>query len=806
MTLLALLALAALALWLLYQGKGFLAWVLPIGLGLTFWSLRGGPLWAVSLCAVPFVAAAVLFGLPALRRSLVTRHVMRIMAPIFPKMSDTERTALEAGTVWWDAELFSGKPRWKKLLEFRRPGLSERERSFLANEVEEVCRMVDNEWVDAHGDLAPEVWQYVKEKGFMGIIIPEEYGGLGFSAEANSAIVTKVSSKSITLGVSVMVPNSLGPAELLLHYGTDEQKKHYLPRLADGREVPAFALTEPGAGSDASAMVSQGIVCRDQFEGEEVLGVRLNWNKRYITLAPVCTLLGLAFKLRDPDHLLSEEEERGITCALVPADMPGVETGRRHDPLGIKFLNGPTTGEDVFIPMSYVIGGKERVGQGWRMLMDCLSAGRSISLPGLAVGAAQITTRTVSSYGLVREQFGTPIGRFEGIEEPLARIAGRTWLMNSTRSLTAAAVAVGEKPSVISAIVKAYMTEAMRDVVNDGMDILGGAGIARGKRNVLGRMYQAIPIGITVEGANILTRTLIIYGQGAIRCHPFAFTEMEAARARDLVAFDRAFFGHMGFIASNAARSALLALSGARLATAPVAGPSAIYFQRLSRLCASFAIASDAAMALLGGALKRKERVTGRLADCVAWLYMGSACLQRFVEEGSRESEVPFLRWALDTACYEVQEALDAFLRNLSNRPAAFALRLLIFPLGRPFSPPSDRVASQVARAVLEDDELRERLTRDIHLPADEEVGLSALDRGREAMIAAHEPRKKLRDAVRAGKLPRDGERKVLDAAVTEGVLSMAERDSIQAALDAQERLIQVDSFDPEAYLARCGA
>lgn len=806
MTPLVLIALLALAAALLYSGRAFLSWALPVALALAWWWMRGGAPILFWLVAALFVACLAVFGVPSLRRRSVTQHVMRLMAPMFPPMSSTERVALEAGTVWWDAELFSGRPDWRKLLEFRRPGLTRREKSFLEHEVEEVCRMVDSEEVDRRGDLSAETWAYLKAKGFMGMIIPEAYGGLGFSAEANSAVVTKVSSRNVTLAVTVMVPNSLGPAELLLHYGTKEQKEHYLPRLASGEEVPAFALTEPHAGSDASAMTSTGVICKGTWEGEEVLGIRLNWNKRYITLAPVATLLGLAFKLHDPDRLIGDREDLGITCALIPTDLPGVETGRRHDPLGIKFLNGPTTGRDVFIPFEQVIGGQGMAGQGWRMLMDCLSAGRSISLPALACGSAQVATRALSAYTLIREQFGLPIAKFEGIEDPLGRIAGMTWAMNATRRMTAGAVASGQKPSVISAIVKAYLTEAMRGVVNDGMDVQGGAGISRGPRNVLARMYQAVPIGITVEGANILTRTLIVYGQGAIRCHPYAFKEMEAARAGDLEAFDKAFFGHVGFVVSNVARSKLLAWTGGALARSPVTGAAAPYYKKLSRAAAAFAVVSDTAMATLGGGLKRKERLTGRLADALAWMYIASACLKRFSEEGERRSDVPFLRWSCDLALHHVQEALVGFMQNMPNRPVAWLLRLATFPLGRPFSPPSDRETSRLAHAMLEDDDLRERLTPDVFVPENEEFGLGMLDLGRRRVLDAAAARHKLKEAVRAGALPRQPEPELVDEAVQQGVLSADEGALVRRALEAQDCLVQVDAFDDAAYEARCGA
>jgi len=807
MTLLVCLALLALAGTLLFCGRAFTAWVLPVSLGLGFWWTRVESLpflWWIA--ALLFAALVLLFGLPSLRRALVTRHVLRAMAPIFPTMSATERTALEAGTVWWDADLFSGRPRWKKLLKHSGPGLSEREQAFLDREVDEVCAMVDGEVVDQLGDLPAEVWSTLKAKGFMGLIIPQSYGGLGFSAEAISAIVTKVSSHNITLAISVMTPNSLGPAELLLHYGTEAQKERFLPRLARGEELPAFALTEPGAGSDATAMTSSGVVERGEWEGAEVLGVRLNWDKRYITLAPIATLLGMAFKLRDPDHLLGDEESLGITCALVPTHLPGVEQGRRHDPLGIKFLNGPTTGKDVFIPLDHLIGGPAMVGQGWRMIMDCLSAGRSISLPGLACGAAKSTCRALSAYVLIREQFGMPLARFEGVEEALGRIAGKTWLMDAARRMTAQAVASGEKPSVVSAIVKAYLTEGMRDVVNDAMDVQGGAAISRGPRNVLARLYQSIPIGITVEGANILTRTLIIYGQGVIRCHPYAFAEMEAARNDDLKAFDRAFWKHVGFISTNVARTMLLAWTGGRLARAPISGPAAPYFRRLSRLNAAFAVVSDTAMATMGAELKRRERLTGRLADCLAWMYLASASLKRYVDDGQQESDLPFLRWSCDLALHEIQAALHGFIRNMPNRIAAVGLQLMVFPLGKHFHPPTDRLASQVVHAMLGNDESRDRLTAGIYMPPPDSPGLGMLEHGRDLLMAARGPREKLHAAVKAGKLAPAGDLELAREARNRDILSEEEAATVCRALEAQADLIQVDAFDLEAYLARCGA
>ncbi|CCN05095.1 Putative acyl-CoA dehydrogenase, partial [Bordetella bronchiseptica Bbr77] len=518
--------------------------------------------------------AAALLGIGPLRRALLSRPILAAYRKVLPAMSDTEREALEAGTVWWEGELFGGRPDWRKLLDCPRPVLSAAEQRFLDHETEQACRLVDD-WQITHErfDLPPQVWAYIREQGFLGMIIPKEYGGLGFCAHAHSAIVTKLSTRSSALAVSVMVPNSLGPAELLLHYGTEAQKRHYLPRLARGEEIPAFALTSPWAGSDAAAIPDHGTVCKGQWQGQEVLGMRVTWDKRYITLAPVCTLLGLAFRLYDPDGLLGGRKDLGITCALVPHDHPGVDTGRRHFPLNAMFMNGPTRGTDVFMPLEFIIGGPAMAGQGWRMLMECLAAGRSISLPSSNAGMAQLTARAVGAYARVRSQFRMPVGRFEGVEEALARIGGHTYLMDAARVMTAGAVDLGEKPAVASAIVKYHVTERARQVVNDGMDVIGGKGICLGPSNFLGRAYQQLPIGITVEGANILTRSLIIFGQGAIRCHPYVLAEMRAAQdpdaARGLREFDRALWGHARHVAGNALRALGGALSGARLGRAP---------------------------------------------------------------------------------------------------------------------------------------------------------------------------------------------------------------------------------------------
>jgi acyl-CoA dehydrogenase len=785
-----------LAVSLLYQGRGLLSWVLPLGIGFLYcWITKSWGTGVAGFLAIYAICVAV-FGVPVIRRLVLTRNILPAMAAIFPKMSETERVALEAGTVWWDADLFGGRPDFQKLLDFKVTPVSPEERSFLENECEELCRMLDPWQINVDQGLPESAWDFVKSKGFMGLIIPAEYGGKGFSAQATSEVIAKVSSRSISAAVTVMVPNSLGPAELLLHYGTQEQRDHYLPRLADGREVPAFALTEPNAGSDAGAMTSHGIVCKGEWQGEEVLGMRLTWDKRYITLAPVATLLGLAFKLKDPEGLLGGEKELGITCALIPTDIPGVVHGRQHNPLNIPFYNGPTSGEDVFVPLDHIIGGTERAGHGWRMLMDCLSAGRGVSLPGMSGGGSQGITRGVAAYASIREQFGIQIGQFEGIQEPLSRIGGLTYIINAARTLTAGAVDAGEKPAVISAIVKAYLTEAMRVTVNDAMDITGGAGICMGPRNILAQAYQGMPISITVEGANILTRNMIIFGQGAIRCHPYAFEEMSAAWERDVTRFDRALFGHVGSIFSTFTRASVLGATCGRLATPPLPGPTSRHFQQLSRMSAAFNICAEISMATLGGSLKFRERLTARLADALSWMYLSSAALKRFVDEGQTERDRPFMEWSCIHAHYEVQRALIELLDNLPSRLSGRFLKLKLFPWWSRVSPPSDRLSAKIAKALLDDGEARRHLTTEIHIPGPEDLGLGRLEAALDRAVAARASRKKVKKAQRSGELPRGAELKVLDEAVSCGVLSEIEKGLIIEAAKSRNAAVQVDDFE----------
>jgi acyl-CoA dehydrogenase len=658
-----------------------------------------------------------LFNLRPLRKALISRPFLKTYLRMLPTMSDTEREALEAGSVWWDGELFTGKPDWNKLLATPAAKLTAEEQAFLDGPAEALCAMVDDfDVTHRRADLSPEAWEFIKRERFWAMIIPKQYGGLGFGRYAQSSILTKLSSRSITLGVTVMVPNSLGPGELLVHYGTEEQKNHYLPRLARGEEIPCFGLTSPVAGSDAASITDTGVICRGTYAGREVLGIRLNFSKRYITLAPVATVIGLAFRLFDPEHLLGNNADIGITCALIPRDTDGLEIGRRHFPLNIPFQNGPIHGRDVFIPVEFIIGGPAQAGRGWRMLIEQLTVGRCISLPANATGGAMVATWTTGAYARIRKQFGLAVGKFEGVEQVLARIIGNTYIMDATRSVTTGAIDAGEQPAVPSAILKLHLTELSRVVAADAMDIHGGKGVMLGPRNYLARGWQASPIGITVEGANILTRNLIIFGQGAIRCHPFVLKEMQAARnpngARSVDDFDRALFGHIGFTISNAVRSLVMALTFARFEGAPGSGAIKRYYQHIERFSASFAFATDVAMLSLGGYLKKKESLSARLGDVLSHLYMASMVLKHYHDNGSPKEDQPLVEWACRDLLYRAQEQLHGFLRNFPNRLLAWLMRAMIFPRGRTYFAPSDALSAQLAALAMEPGPSRDRLCR----------------------------------------------------------------------------------------------
>jgi acyl-CoA dehydrogenase len=789
------------AIWILaYFRAHRLIWTGAFALLLGF-QMFGGPgltgmWWFVWLL---FLATAGIVNVAGIRRSLLMKPLFRLFRRMLPPISSTEREALEAGTVWWDGELFTGNPDWNRLLAAPKPEITPEEQAFLDGPVEELCRLLDNwEIVSSFHDLPPNAWEFIKQKGFFGMIIPKDYGGFGFSALAHSQAIMKLASRSVAAAVTVMVPNALGPAELLLRYGTPEQKKHYLPRLARGEEIPCFALTGPEAGSDAASIPDTGVVCKGNFRGTEILGIRLNWEKRYITLGPVATILGLAFQLRDPEHLLGNNKEPGITLALIPTDTPGIIIGSRHNPLGVPFLNGPTWGNDVFIPIEWIIGGQAGAGQGWRMLMESLAAGRSISLPALSTGGAKFVARAVGAYAKIRRQFGLPIGRFEGVQEVLARIAGNAYLMEAVRVMTCGALDTGERPSVISAIVKYQCTERMRTTVNDGMDLLGGSGICLGRRNLINSIYQAAPIGITVEGANILTRSMIIFGQGVIRCHPYVLKEMQAVTNRDaehaLRDFDKLLRNHVASTLGNAARALFLGITGQRFAKAP-SGPGRRYCQAASRFSAAFALAADTALLTLGGSLKRRERISSRLADILSHLYIISALLKQFRDRQQPSDELPLLQWECEESLYRIQESFVELLDNLPSRPAAWLLKFLIFPLGHHFARPGDLLAHRVAKILMEPSTLRDRLTAGLFIPAELSDPLGRLEDALKRVTVAEPVEQSLKDAVKGGRLKRQAEGPLLEAGIRAGIVTREEADLIVKATEARKEVIRVEDF-----------
>ena len=734
------------------------------------------------------------------RREQVTRRFIDVYRRMLPSMSRTEQDALEAGGIWWDGELFSGMPDWRKLLRLPPPQLTPEEQAFLDGPVEELCRMLDD-WQITHEllDMPPEIWQFLKEQKFFAMIIPQSYGGLGFSALACSMVLTKVSSRNATASSTIGVPNSLGPAELLLHYGTDEQKQYWLPRLASGDEVPCFALTSPRVGSDATAIVDHGVVAKGIHEGREVIGIRLNWDKRYITLAPIATVLGLAFKLYDPDHLIGDVDDYGITAALIPVKSPGVEIGRRHFPINIPFQNGPTRGRDVFVPLDAIIGGAKMAGQGWRMLVQQLAVGRSIVLPSNALGAAMAAVYASGAYARLRRQFGLPIGKFHGVGEALARMAGNVYTMTAASRVTVAAIANGEKPAVPSAILKYHNTELSRLIANDAMDVHGGKAIMLGPKNYMARNYESVPIAITVEGANILTRNLIIFGQGAIRCHPFVRAEMDAAKDPDreqgLVAFDRLLFKHIGYALSNAARSFVQALTLARFTDVPVDGAIRRYYQHINRYSASFALITDAAMLTLGGALKRRELISARLGDVLSYLYLASMVLKHYQDQGSPAEDLPLVEWACRNLLYKTQEQLHGLMRNFPNRWVAVLLRIAIFPRGRTYSAPSDELGQAIVELLINPTPTRERLAAGAYTTAEPGNPLGLLQ---QALVLAEEVKpieRRVFDARRAGEIKHDDTPGQIDEAEAKGIVTAEEAETLRAFDRKVLELTGVDDF-----------
>ncbi|MDF2446776.1 MAG: fadE [Moraxellaceae bacterium] len=795
MSLLILGLIIATAVLMLLSPRAGLVATLTLGLGmLLLWQQRT----PVSILLwLPWLGLLA-WSLKPLRMLLITLPMLQVVKRLLPPISPTERDALEAGTTWWERDLFSGHPDWKKLLDIPKPRLSMEEQAFLEGPTEKLCEMLDD-WDITHErhDLPPAVWQYLRENGFFGLVIPREFGGLGFSAQGHSAIVSKIGSRSISAAITVMVPNSLGPAELLLHYGTEEQRQHYLPRLARGEDIPCFALTSPEAGSDAGAIPDTGVVCRGTFEGQEVLGIRLTWDKRYITLAPVATVLGLAFQLRDPDHLLGSADDLGITLALIPASHPGVEIGRRHSPAAQAFMNGPTRGRDVFIPIQWIIGGRAYAGRGWFMLMNALAAGRGISLPAMGTTATKLVARMTGEYARVRQQFNLPIGRFEGVEEVLASIAGHAYTLEAARRLTCVGLDLGEKPAVISGIMKYQGTERMRDAVNGAMDIHAGKGICEGPRNRLFPIYQAMPVGITVEGANILTRSLIVFGQGAMRCHPYLLQEIRAVglenRQHAEEEFDKLFTAHVRHVTANGLRAFVHGLSFSVFARAPHT-PTAHWYRQLTRLSAAFACTSDAALGLLGGELKRREKLSGRFADALSELYLASAVLKRWEDEGRPAADLPLVDYSLARSTHAIEDHLHGILRNFPSPVAGWFLRGLLFPLGRRQQAPSDKLGHQAASLLLAPSATFDRLSAGLFISRNRSEHSGALEYAFHLVDETQGLVTRLRTAVKTGHL----QEATPEAGLEAGVISPAEAQMLRDAAAAVREVIRVDDFAPE--------
>lgn len=784
---------------LAYNRAALIIWTISLALLLGVVTVLRGVSVGLVLGWLVFLAVFIPLSITRLRYKLLSKRLFDFYLKVMPSMSRTEREAISAGTVTWEGDLFRANPDWNKLLKLKPASLTAEEQAFLDGPVETLCGMLDD-WDITHNraDLPPEVWRYIKEQGFFALIIPKKHGGKEFSAYAHSQILVKVCGRSVTAASTIAVPNSLGPAELLLEYGTPEQQEFYLPRLAKGEEIPCFALTSPDAGSDAGAMTDHGIVCYREFEGKKTLGILLNFNKRYITLAPVATVIGLAFKMYDPDHLLGNKVDIGITCALIPRNTPGLTVGRRHFPLNTPFMNGPVHGKDVFIPVEWIIGGVAKAGKGWGMLMECLAAGRAISLPSNATGGAKVLSYASGAYAHVRKQFNIPIGKFEGIEEVLARIGAHTYIMDAARTFTTASIDSGEKPSVASAIVKYHVTELGRKVALDGMDLHGGKGICLGPHNYIGRGYESTPIAITVEGANILTRNMIIFGQGVIRCHPYILSEMEAARISDpkeaLVAFDKAVMKHVAFAISNTVRSLVLGLTSSIIVQAP-AGKMKRYYQQATRFCSSFAFLADVCMLTMGGALKRKESISARLGDILSYLYLLSAVLKHYHDQGEPQEDLPIVKYASLLCLFEIQERFDEILKNFPVRWLAPILKVIIFPVGERFSKPRDEFNHKISKLLMMPSGSRDRLAAGAYLAAPGNNMLSILQDALLKTIAAEPIEKLIKTGVKDGSIVGYTSDEQAQSALQNKIITQEQYDSYMAAEAARIKVISVDDF-----------
>jgi acyl-CoA dehydrogenase len=776
-------------------------WSILSAAGLAAFSLFAGAdlsqqylLWTI------FAAVIIPLNIKVVRRNLFSRFIYRAMKKIMPTISQTEQEALDAGDVWWEAELFSGKPDFSFIQKLPKPALTDEEQAFLDGPVETFCKMLDD-WQITHVDydLTPETWQFAKDNGFFAMIIPKQYGGLDYSAYCHSQVVMKIGSRSGSAAVTVMVPNSLGPGKLLMTYGTQQQKDYYLPRLAKGIEIPCFGLTGPDSGSDAGAMPDTGVVCYGNYEGKEhVLGVRLNWAKRYITLAPVATLLGIAFKLHDPEHLLSEKEDRGITLALIKRETKGVEVGRRHFPANHAFMNGPIRGKDVFVPLDSIIGGVDYVGKGWAMLMECLGDGRAISLPALGTAAGKMASKYTGAYSRIRQQFHTPIGYFEGVEEALTEIAGQTYVMDASRSLVAVALDTGVVPSVISAIVKQQVMERMRNVINHAMDIHGGHGICMGPHNHLGRTYQLTPVGITVEGANILTRSMIIFGQGAMRSHPYLLKEVQAVHNENIEQgvkdFDNTFFSHMGFIISNVVRSFWFGISFAKFVSTPGDRDSKHYYQQLVRMSSAFALLADICVGVLGGSLKRREKISGRLADALSNMYVMSAVLKHYEDQGSHRGDLVLLKWACEDALFNIQTSLKGITKNLPVPFIGTLCNFIIFPLTKPYQRPNDKLGHHVAKLTLSPGESLNRLSNGVYNSDDINNATGRIEHALHLVLKTKGLQHKLREAYKHERI-KSRDRDAYLEAKEKNIITDSEYHQLVETDKAIQNAIKVDEF-----------
>jgi acyl-CoA dehydrogenase len=804
MTWLLLLTLLGISLACAFYGTSLLMWTVTMSAGIVILASTGAvPLFSLVVIALIFAAIALVLNVTQWRQQLISIPFLKQFRRMLPEISETEQIALDAGTVGWEGELFAGKPDWKLLKKQPYLSLTVEEQAFIDGPVEELCNMLDS-WEINHvdADLNPETWEFLKQNRFFGMIIPKEYGGLGFSAMAHRAVLQKISSVCAVASSTVAVPNSLGPGELLLHYGTEEQKNHFLPRLARGEDIPCFGLTGPTAGSDATSIPDHGFVCKGKIDGKEVVGIRLNFDKRYITLAPVATIIGIAFRLYDPDGLLGDTRDLGISLALVPRGTRGMEIGRRHMPLNLPFQNGPIKGKDVFVPLDALIGGIEMAGQGWRMLVECLSVGRAISLPSTSTGGTKMGSLATGAYARIRKQFNMPIGRFEGIEAALARIAGNTYATSALSRMTATAVDLGEKPAVPSAIAKYHTTEMAREVIRDAMDVHGGKGVIMGPRKYLGRGWEGIPVSITVEGANIMTRNLMIFGQGAIRCHPYVLKEMEAARIENVKErverFDDLLFSHVGYSIRNAARSLILGLSFGKFAMVPHDRKTARYYKKLARYSASLAFISDIAMLTLGGKLKQKEHISARLGDVLSHLYICSAMLKRYESEGRPVADQAILAWAFHHAIYKIQIALRLVVDNFPNRYMRFILRFVVFPFGRREKEPGDRLTHKVAQLLLVPSDTRNRLTHGVFVSATSDHPVCLMEQALPQVIHAEPLERKMLKALKQGEISGISWDEQVRDALDKSVLNKEEAEILLRVHDLVSEIIAVDDFDAE--------